>query len=187
MPRPLIRGAGVRSAGGRIYSRRANWRGSGRRRLELSARAGTRRHPETPPYRCFLSDLTGFEGLRRAGPARALAASIPPCPRDCQPAIRDGVTGGGAPSFPAVKKSTPLARCRLAVSVLKISERNWLGSAGGIPPTPPFRPPRLEPERKGRFQVFLWRQILSVTLVLYFFGSKSTVHSIPYLSLNIPK
>ncbi|KKT15035.1 MAG: hypothetical protein UW83_C0008G0012 [Parcubacteria group bacterium GW2011_GWD1_44_9] len=26
---------------------------------------------------------------------------------------------------------------------LKISERNWLGSAGGIPPTPPFRPPRL--------------------------------------------
>src|SRR3989344_69413 len=36
---------------------------------------------------------------------------------------------------------------------------------GGIPPPPPFRPPRLacptdrrEPERKGRFQVFLWRQ-----------------------------
>ncbi|TAL49511.1 recombinase family protein, partial [Patescibacteria group bacterium] len=26
---------------------------------------------------------------------------------------------------------------------LKISERNWLGSAGGIPPTPSFRPPRL--------------------------------------------
>ena len=26
---------------------------------------------------------------------------------------------------------------------LKISERNSLGSAGGIPPTPPFRPPRL--------------------------------------------
>ena len=30
----------------------------------------TRRHPETPPYRCFLSDLTGFERLRRAGPTR---------------------------------------------------------------------------------------------------------------------
>jgi hypothetical protein len=30
----------------------------------------TRRHPETPSYRCFLSDLTGFAGLRRAGPTR---------------------------------------------------------------------------------------------------------------------
>gem|GEM_PF-1988274 len=30
----------------------------------------TRRHPETPPYRCFLSDLTGFGRLRRAGPTR---------------------------------------------------------------------------------------------------------------------
>jgi hypothetical protein len=29
-----------------------------------------RRHPETPVYRCFLSDLTGFAGLRRAGPTR---------------------------------------------------------------------------------------------------------------------
>ena len=36
----------------------------------------TRRHPETPPYRCFLSDLTGFAGLRRAGPTRT-GASIP--------------------------------------------------------------------------------------------------------------
>jgi hypothetical protein len=29
-----------------------------------------RRHPETSAYRCFLSDLTGFAGLRRAGPTR---------------------------------------------------------------------------------------------------------------------
>ena len=30
----------------------------------------TRRHPEWPPYRCFLSDLTGFGGFCRAGPTR---------------------------------------------------------------------------------------------------------------------
>ena len=35
-----------------------------------------RRHPETPAYRCFLSDLTGFAGLRRAGPTRT-AVRIP--------------------------------------------------------------------------------------------------------------
>jgi hypothetical protein len=29
-----------------------------------------RRHPEKPAYRCFLSDLTGFTGLRRAGPTQ---------------------------------------------------------------------------------------------------------------------
>ena len=34
------------------------------------------------------------------------------------------------------------------------------GLGGRNSPKPPFRPPRLEPERKGRFQVFLWRQIL---------------------------
>jgi hypothetical protein len=32
-----------------------------------------RRHPQAPPYRCFLSDLTGFAGLRRAGPTRTEA------------------------------------------------------------------------------------------------------------------
>ncbi len=32
----------------------------------------TRRHPEGPAYRCFLSDLTGFTSFRRAGPARRL-------------------------------------------------------------------------------------------------------------------
>ncbi len=30
----------------------------------------TRRHPEFPPYCCFLSDLTGFAGFCRAGPTR---------------------------------------------------------------------------------------------------------------------
>jgi len=58
---------------------------------------------------------------------------------------------------------------------LKISERNWLGpacvetSAGN----PPFRPPRLayptdrrEPEPKGRFQVFLWRQIPKISILV---------------------
>ena len=28
----------------------------------------TLRHPEDSPYRCFLPDLTGFEGSRRAEP-----------------------------------------------------------------------------------------------------------------------
>ena len=40
-----------------------------------------RRHPETPSYRCFLSDLTGFAGLRRAGPTRT-AVRIPEVGRD---------------------------------------------------------------------------------------------------------
>jgi len=31
-----------------------------------------RRHPEAPAYRCFLSDLTGFARLRRAGPTRTV-------------------------------------------------------------------------------------------------------------------
>jgi hypothetical protein len=35
-----------------------------------------------------------------------------------------------------------------------------IGSAGGITPDPPFRPPRLEAEAKRQFQVFLWRKIL---------------------------
>jgi len=26
------------------------------------------RHPQDPVYRCFLSDLAGFTGLRRVGP-----------------------------------------------------------------------------------------------------------------------
>jgi hypothetical protein len=40
-----------------------------------------RRHPETPVYRCFLSDLTGFTGLRRAGPTRTVPR-IPDVERD---------------------------------------------------------------------------------------------------------
>lgn len=39
------------------------------------------RHPETTIYRCFLSDLTGFAGLRRAGPTRT-AVRIPDVGRD---------------------------------------------------------------------------------------------------------
>jgi hypothetical protein len=32
-----------------------------------------------------------------------------------------------------------------------------IGSAGGIPPEPPFRPPRLEAEAKRTFSSFLFR------------------------------
>jgi len=41
--------------------------------LEVKSASGQvcRRRPEDPPYRCFLSDLTGFAGLCRAGPIRA--------------------------------------------------------------------------------------------------------------------
>jgi len=39
---------------------------------------------------------------------------------------------------------------------LKISELKLrLGSAGGIPPKPPFRPPRLEAEAKRTISSFL--------------------------------
>ncbi len=48
---------------------------------DWAAGPATRRHPEAPPYRCFLSDLTGFEGLCRAGPARTPAARIPYPPK----------------------------------------------------------------------------------------------------------
>lgn len=34
------------------------------------------RHPERPPYRCFLPDLAGFEGFRRAGPNPQPPSSI---------------------------------------------------------------------------------------------------------------
>jgi hypothetical protein len=39
-------------------------------------RAGNRRHPETLPYRCYLSVLAGFGRLRRAGPARTGASIL---------------------------------------------------------------------------------------------------------------
>ena len=38
--------------------------------LHQNIRAGYRRHPNTLPYRCYLSILAGFERFRRAGPAR---------------------------------------------------------------------------------------------------------------------
>ena len=51
------------------------------------------RHPEGPTYRCFLPDLTGFAGFRRAGPG----------PQRLQaPAEAPGRTSGG--------NSTPLER-----------------------------------------------------------------------------
>ena len=34
------------------------------------------RHPKRTPYRCFLPDLAGFEGLRRAGPNLQPPSSI---------------------------------------------------------------------------------------------------------------
>jgi len=40
----------------------------------IMPRQAPRRHPEGPAYRCFLSDLTGFTGFRRAGPTRAYGA-----------------------------------------------------------------------------------------------------------------
>jgi len=52
---------------------------------QASARAGTRRRPETSPYRCFLSDLTGFGELRRAGPTRTLDVRIALPRAACQP------------------------------------------------------------------------------------------------------
>jgi len=39
--------------------------------MQSNARAGYRRHPETLPYRCYLSILAGFARLCRAGPTRA--------------------------------------------------------------------------------------------------------------------
>ena len=38
----------------------------------------TRRHPEAFTYRCFLSDLTRFAKLRRAGPTQAAEAYTNP-------------------------------------------------------------------------------------------------------------
>ncbi len=40
-------------------------------KLKISGQV-TRRHPETPTYRCCLSALAGFAGLRRAGPTRTM-------------------------------------------------------------------------------------------------------------------
>ena len=44
-----------------------------------SSGQATLRHPEASPYRCFLPDLTGFEGFRRAGPnpQRRLPPAVP--------------------------------------------------------------------------------------------------------------
>ena len=44
-----------------------------------SSSQATLRHPESTPYRCFLPDLAGFEGFRRAGPSfrRRLPEAVP--------------------------------------------------------------------------------------------------------------
>ncbi len=42
----------------------------------VKIQAGDRRHPDTLPYRCYLSVLAGFERLRRAGPARTGASIL---------------------------------------------------------------------------------------------------------------
>jgi hypothetical protein len=42
----------------------------------VKVQAGDRRHPDTLPYRCYLSVLAGFERLRRAGPARTGASIL---------------------------------------------------------------------------------------------------------------
>jgi len=56
--------------------------------MVFNIQAGDRRHPETLPYRCYLSVLAGFGRLRRAGPART-AASI----------LEEGVTVNSKPEF----------------------------------------------------------------------------------------
>jgi hypothetical protein len=46
------------------------WRSSVSFKKEKMSGQATRRHPDGPAYRCFLSDLTGFTGICRAGPTR---------------------------------------------------------------------------------------------------------------------
>jgi hypothetical protein len=81
---------------------------------KVSARAGTRRRPKTSPYRCFLSDLTGFGELRRAGPTRTLAVSITPPRGGCQPEPAHDHWLRIALGVRKRNRTTPLSRCRVA-------------------------------------------------------------------------
>ena len=71
-------------------------------------------HPKRSTYRCFLSDLTGFVGLRRTGPRlQCRLASVVPTAntlgREFNPAKAD--CGYRAPLTPRLARSDPLYFC----------------------------------------------------------------------------
>jgi len=129
-------------------------------------RSGERKRPEGK-HSFLRGKLGGIAALRAAiksrspdfrqkkfgfcpkGTANLYTTSFPPRP-----------ASGGA------RQQSPKIRIlKIGGVYLKISEPKLrtIGSAGGrAKTTPPFRPPRLEPERKGRFQVFLWRIFTAV-------------------------
>ncbi len=77
--------------------------------LEKMSRQAARRHPEDTPYRCFLSDLAGFEGFRRAGPTRT-KASIPQPERLVKQNGR--LASPGFSTLPLIQKTVTLLETR---------------------------------------------------------------------------